>query len=66
MSSPCKHECIIIKIGGTSVIESHQEKPLGTSIDRELTFENHLDGLCKTCENDLDGLCKTFENHLDC
>ena len=30
------------------MIESYQENLQGISIDRELTFENHLDGLCKT------------------
>ena len=39
-----KHECILANIGGTSVIESYpyQEKLLGISIDRDLTFENHV------------------------
>ena len=32
-----KHECILASIGGTSVIESYQEKLLGISIDRDLT-----------------------------
>ena len=59
------HECIITNIGGTSVIESYQINLLGISIDRELTFENYLDGLCKTFENHLDGLCKTAGRKLN-
>ena len=37
-----KHECFLANIGGASVIESYEENFLGISIDRDLTFENHV------------------------
>ena len=37
-----KHECILANTGGTPVIELYQEKLLGISVDRDLTFENHV------------------------
>ena len=50
-----KHECILANIGSTSVIESYQEKLLGISIDRDLTFENHV---MTSCKNALSRQCK--------
>ena len=51
-----KHECILASIGGTSVTESYQEKLLGISIDRDLTFENHVKTLCKNAGRKLHAL----------
>ena len=42
-----KHECILANIRGTSVIGSYQDKSLGISNGRDLTFENPV----KTCKN---------------
>ena len=56
-----EHECISTNIGGTSVIESYQEKLLGISIDRDLTSENHVKTLCKNAgrkRNALSRQCK--------
>ena len=43
------------------MIESYQE-----SLLTELTFENHLDGLCKTFENHLDGFIIIIIIRLTC
>ena len=56
-----KHECFLAIIGGASVIESYEENFLGISIDRDLTFENHVNNLCRNAGkklNELSRQCK--------
>ena len=42
-----KFESMICKIGNAQVIETHKVKLLGISIDSKLTFENHMNSICK-------------------
>ena len=54
-------EVIIANIGNSSIVESHEIKLLGISIDRELKFKSHLTSICKKAgkkSNALARLCK--------
>ena len=53
-----KHEGFLASIGGASVIESYEENFLGISIDRDLTFENHVNNLCRNAGKKLNALSR--------
>ena len=63
MSSSCmwSYECILTNITGTLVTESHQEKLLGSSIDRNLAFTNHIKDLCKNAGWKLNAISRQFK-----
>ena len=42
-----KEEIIIANIGNSSIVESHEVKLLGITIDRELKFKSHLMSICR-------------------
>ena len=70
-----KEEVIIAKIGHASVIETHEVKLRGITIDRELKFKNHMQSICSKAgkKNALARLCvsihyvptRLFPPHLD-
>ena len=48
-----REEPVTFKIGNASVQNSTQEKLLGITIDKKLTFEHHVVGLCQKASNKL-------------
>ena len=53
-----KHECLLANMGGAPVIESYEENFLGISIDRDLTFENYVNNLCRNAGKKLNALSR--------
>ena len=53
-----KFESMIAKIGSDNVIETHCVKLLGMSIDSKLTFENHINIICKKASKKLNALAR--------
>ena len=53
-----KHGCILITIGGTLIFESHHQKVLGISIDKDIAFGNHIKGLCKNAGRKLNTISR--------
>ena len=53
-----KEEVIIAKIGNASIVESHEVKLLGTTIDRELNFKSHLTSICKKAGKKINALAR--------
>ena len=43
----CGRKDEIIVIGNSSIVESHEVKLLGITIDRELKYKSHLTSICK-------------------
>ena len=61
-----KEEVIVAKIGNSSIVEAHEVKLLGITIDRELKFKSHLTSICKKAGkkiNALARLCKFLPLH---
>lgn len=53
-----KFESMIARIGNESVIETHCVKLLGMSIDSDITFEKHMDIVCKNASKKLNALAR--------
>ena len=53
-----KEEVIIAKIGHASVIETHEVKLLGITIDRELKFKNHMQSIYSKAGKKLNALAR--------
>ena len=61
-----KEEVSIAKIGNTSLIETHEVKLLGTTIDRQLNFKHHVSSIYGKAGyklNVLSRLCKILPLH---
>ena len=53
-----KFESMIAKIGEENIVETHLVKLLGIFIDSKLTFDNHMDKICKTASTKLNALAR--------
>ena len=53
-----KYESMSAKIGNESVIASHCVKLLGMSIDSNLSFEKHMDIVCRNASRKLNALAR--------
>ena len=53
-----KEEVIVAKIGKAFIVESHEVKLLGTTIDRELNFKSHMTSVCKKAGNKINALAR--------
>ena len=53
-----KYESMICKIGNTQIIETHLVKLLGIKIDSELTFNKHMEIVCKKASQKLNALSR--------
>jgi hypothetical protein len=53
-----KYEHMICKVGNTQVIESHNVKLLGILIDSDLTFDDHVNSICKKASQKLNALSR--------
>ena len=53
-----KFECMVCKIGNTHIIETHLVKLLGIEIESELTFNKHMDNVCKKASKKLNALSR--------
>ena len=51
-------ECLWIKVGKEKIWESRTEKLLGKTIDKNLTFDDHLTNICKKASQKLSGLAR--------
>ena len=49
---------VSVTIGNSLIKESTEEKLLGVTIDKDLSFENHLDSLCKKASKKLHALAR--------
>ena len=49
---------VSVTVGNPLIKESIQEKLLGVTIDKDLSFKNHLDSLCKTASQKLHALAR--------
>ena len=53
-----KYELMIANIGNEQIIEKSTVKLLGINIDSELTFNNHLNTICRKASNKLNALSR--------
>ena len=53
-----KYENMICKIQSSQIIETHVVKLLGVQIDSKLTFDNHMDTVCKKASQKLNALSR--------
>ena len=53
-----KVECMLAKIGNENIIEKDTVKLLGMSIDSTLTFNEHMDLICKTASKKVNALSR--------
>ena len=53
-----KEEVMIAKISNTSIIEAHEVKLLGITIDRKLSFTNHVEQIYKKASTKLNALAR--------
>ena len=53
-----KYECMIRNIDNSQVIESHMAKLLGIKIDAGLTFNGHMETVCKRASHKLNALSR--------
>ena len=53
-----KFECMVCKVGSSNVIETHEVKLLGVKIGSDLTFNSHLETICKTASQKLNALSR--------
>ena len=55
-----KFEVMLCKNGNYQVIETHLTKPLGIKIESELTFNKHMDLVCKKASQKLNVLSRMY------
>ena len=53
-----KFESMICKVGNSNIIESHNVKLLGLLIDSKLSFDSHMDKLCRKASQKLNALSR--------
>ena len=53
-----KHECTICTVGDSKIIETHCVKLLGVLIDSKLTFNDHLNLICKKAARKINALAR--------
>ena len=53
-----KNECMICKVGNSQVIETHLVKLLGMKIESDLTFNRHMEVVCKKASQNLNALSR--------
>ena len=53
-----KEEVIVATIGDALIVESHEVKLLGTIIDRDLNFKNHMITICKKAGRKINALAR--------
>ncbi len=58
-----KHEWVWTKIGNELIWESNEEKLLGVTIDRSLSFEMHVTNICKKASRKLTAIAR-YSRHL--
>ena len=58
LDSGLKYELMIANIGNEQIIESNIVKLLGISIDSKLSFNDHLNNICKKASNKLNALSR--------
>ena len=51
-----KSNDLSIKIGSASIMESSEEKMLGVTLDKQLSFKTHIQSLCKKASQKLEAL----------
>ena len=49
---------MVINIGDEQIIESNKVKLLGITIDADLSFNDHLNSICKKASNKLNALSR--------
>ena len=53
-----KHECTICTVGDSKIVETHCVKLLGVLIDSKLTFNDHLNLICKKAARKINALAR--------
>ena len=53
-----KYECMLCDVGHSKVIEEHKVKLLGVWIDSDLSFDDHMNNICRNAAKKLNALSR--------